>query len=117
MFYDGQSVANAYDLLHACCGLSTDPATRRQQLPEGLSDGDVANNVIRASEELEMIGLRRPAAQSDLVDRFGRNMSRITVRACYCSILNRCWVSDLESLTPRQVPHCVPAAHPWRSLP
>ena len=37
-------------------------------------------------------------------DRQGR--SKITVEACYCSVLDACWISDLDGDIPKPVERC-----------
>jgi hypothetical protein len=105
VFYHGRPVRSAPDLLAHCCGLSTDPVTARGELHE-LSTGDVVANVIRPSDARTMIRITAGGAGSAIFNRFDGALEGIGFRACYCSILDRCWVSDLKDLLPRQVVRC-----------
>ena len=117
VFYQGQPMGDAVELLRRCCGLSADGKEAHKQIGRGIGLGDVANNVIRADQSRTLINLRRPPDRTEVFDRFsGQAINALTFRACYCSILDRCWVSDLRTLKPAEVAVCPVPARPFAMI-
>ncbi len=118
MFYKGQPVASAFALLQQCCGLSTDFATMRSQLSDGILVGQSWDLVLRpAGTQLVLRLLEGANARSPLHQRFMDSVADITYRACYCSVLDECWLSNLVDLHPRRVSVCPAAMHPLLNNP
>ena len=113
VFYNGKPVDNAIDLLRRCCGLSAVHKDALQQTSHGIALGDVANNVIRADQGRTMLSLKRPPDKWSVFDQFDAQFTTLTFRACYCSILDRCWISDLRTLKPAEIGSCPVPAHPF----
>ena len=110
VFYDGQPVDNAYALLNKCCGTPSHPdMTYVRAHP--ISTGDVADNVIRSAEGRGVLSFRSSDLTPGASDRFEANLGRITFRSCYCSILDRCWVTALRHLDPTPVRTCPAPSH------
>ena len=116
VFYKGQPVDDALDLLRRCCGVSPDNQIAGEQLSDDIGLGDVANNVIRPDESRQMIRMGRPAKASPLFDAFNAQFNGFTFRICYCSILDKCWMSDMRTLSPTEVSACPVPAHPFRMV-
>ena len=113
--FDGRTLRDTTDLLVRCCGLSTDPAAQRRQLSGGLADGDIADNVLRPNDQITMLRLKTSDPDNPVFMRFDRNIDRIRFEACYCSILDRCWTSNLKDLVPTQVRACPVSRHPFEA--
>ena len=110
VFYAGKPLGDAADLLRACCGSPTDAHVAQARISRGIALGDVAGNVIRPDQSRVMISLRKPTVYAELFDAFDQNLGSFKFRICYCSILDRCWLSDLRTLTPKEVLRCpIPA--------
>ena len=103
VFYDGEKVPSLSALFARCCAQANGRAASGAI---GLSDGDVAGNVLRASERLTMLSLVRRPENLGRFDQLTAHLPRIGFRACYCSVLDHCWSSDLRSLSPRRVASC-----------
>ena len=116
VFYKDQPVDSSLDLLRRCCGLSQDNTTAREQLSHDISLGDVADNVIRPDESRQMIRMGRPASDSSLFDSFDAQFGSFTFRVCYCSILDKCWMSNLQTLKPAEVASCPVPTHPFKMI-
>ncbi len=114
VFYKGQPVKSAVDLLRQCCGLSADDAVARKQLPRGLSMGQIDNNVLRPGELLRAFSLERVPDSAEIFDRLEKAVDTLTFSACYCSILNQCWQSNLQSLNPSPVSACPVPIRPFQ---
>ena|SRR5580693_1742983 len=115
LFYDGAPLSSARDLLRRCCGLSPDPATAGRQLPRTFSWSLVDDSVIRPGEETPVIQVHRPPGAMEIPDRLSASLLGISFRACYCSVFDECWVSDLRSTRTRPVRQCDAPAHPFNA--
>jgi hypothetical protein len=113
VFYQGQPVDSALDLLRRCCGL---PAAVSGQIPGpivGFSYGEVFNNVLRPGEHIVALKLKKAGTQSQLFDRFAHEMSAMSYSTCYCSVLGECWTSNLRDLVQVAVASCPVPRHPF----
>ena len=112
VFYQGARVANPYDLLRRCCGLSTDRAMEKSQINNAISTSKVDDQVVRPGEAIIAFQLRRKVAEPQLVDRFNETLRELTYRACYCSVFDKCWTTTLMSTDVTAVGTCpAPKVH------
>ena len=77
VFHGEQRIRTPQDLVQAL-----DPATKRPILSLGV----VMPMVLRAGDNTARFELR--------------------FRACYCSVFDECWMSDLATVSPQRVEHC-----------
>lgn len=97
--YKGKAVASPADLLNACCtngdatalSFATSPSTR------------VA---VRPGESQRFISLLRTPANEAVWKAFNRERWKMTVRSCYCSIFNDCWITEGMQGLPKAVKQC-----------
>ncbi len=113
VFYDGKPATDIFDLLQRCCGLPTDLHKANDRMGRGIGTGDVAGNVIRPDQSRLMIRMDRPPGADPLIDALDAHMARLKFRSCYCSILDRCWISNLRTLKPTEVASCPVPEHPF----
>ena len=111
IFYDGKPVSSSYDLLRRCCGLASDMATRRRQLPHDRTYAIIDESVLRPGEEAAVLVVHKDASAPEIPTRFSDSLLRISFRACYCSVFDECWVSNLRTTTPQRVRRCEPPQH------
>ncbi len=112
MFYRGHLVDSPFALLQQCCGLSTDVAVERTQLSNGILIGSSHDIVLRPADSRLVMRLLKGINPASLVrQRFSEAFSDITYRACYCSVLDECWLSNLIDLHPHRVATCPAAEH------
>ena len=111
--YDGQAVSSSLDLLRRCCGLGRDPESIAKQLPRGIVTSVADETVLRPGEENVVLAVHRGAEASDVSRRFVTGLTRIGFLACYCSVLDECWTSDLRSTRTTPVAACKMPAHPY----
>ena len=111
VFYDGVPITSDLDLLRRCCGLKTE--TMKSQLPQGGVVRSVADEtVLRPGEDNAVLQVPRPTGVPLAVsERFAASLLHITFRACYCSVLDECWRSDLRSTRTQPVRACPAPAH------
>ncbi|MBE7209687.1 MAG: hypothetical protein INR65_01590 [Gluconacetobacter diazotrophicus] len=111
VFYGGRPEPDVYALLRDCCGLPADPAARTGLAPNGIQVSTVADSVLRPGETDVFIAVDATPEQHVLGVAFGKAAPAITFRACYCSVFDNCWISDLRGLKPEPVASC-PAGAP-----
>jgi hypothetical protein len=112
--YRGTPASSSLDLLRLCCGLPTGGADAvRTRLPNGFNYSTADETVIRPAEGNAVLIVRRSPQAPDVPDRFAAALKDITFRACYCSVLDECWQSDLRSTRTRPVKACPAPAHPF----
>jgi hypothetical protein len=80
---------------------SLEPAAGRPQ----LSLGTTLPMVLRAGNDALILGLKREG-QETLWNKLNTARFELRFRACYCSVFDECWVSDLATVSPQRVEHC-----------
>ena len=70
-----------------------------------LSLGTTVPIVMRAGTDTLLVGMRREGNEA-LWDKLNKERFRLRFRACYCSVFDECWVSDLATVSPQSVEHC-----------
>jgi hypothetical protein len=72
----------------------------------------IAPRLFPAGREDEIAKWPRPGPQDPLGqrrwDRLNQERFRLKVRACFCSVLQECWLSNLNGDVPQPVPQCDP---------
>jgi hypothetical protein len=115
VFFDGAPVTSDLDLLRHCCGLRNE--TIKAQLPPGGIYRSVADEtVLRPGEDNAVLRISRPKTGSQVAERLSEGLLRVTFRACYCSVLDECWRSDLRSTRTQAVRACPAPDHPFDPL-
>jgi len=112
LFYKDRPVTSGLDLLRACCGLSTDPAQQRAQLPAGMAFSLIDESVLRAGDDVKVLTLSR-IPRSPVIEKLAHSLRDLRFRACYCSVLDQCFVGDLWTTRTREVRECPAPAHPF----
>jgi len=114
VWWQGQPVSTAPELLARCCMTDSkapvDPATARTL---DLVIGQIASRVIRAGEEETFLSLALNDANADIWHRLDVARLRLKMRACYCSVFDECWETDLEQTTAKRVRSCPAAKVPF----
>jgi hypothetical protein len=87
--YHGERAHNAYALLRQCCGLGNNPANTVTSGTRG--------RVLKAGDTITLFMLYREANDPDVWKRFDHERFDVELRACYCSVLNDCWMYDSTS--------------------
>jgi len=84
-------------------------------LEPGAGDPDIVTSRIAprlfpAGRAEEIMKWPRPGAQDPVGqqrwDRLNKERFRVKVQACYCSVLQECWISSLNGDIPQPVPQC-----------
>ena len=103
VFWKGRAVRTIRELLAACCQL--DSATT-EALAASIETSDLQGTMLRAGDVRRLLVIPRTAETQDLANRFYGNYADVKMRACYCSVFDECWLSDLRTLHPQTVTQC-----------
>ncbi|HXS49084.1 MAG TPA: hypothetical protein VN713_03035 [Sphingomicrobium sp.] len=113
VFYRGHPVSSNLDLLRKCCGLPADAAGVVKALPHGFYVSLADQTVWRPGEENPILVVHREASALEVPTRFRDSLKDLRFRVCYCSVLDQCWIGDLQSIHVEPVRECAPPKHPF----
>lgn len=103
----GIQVRNRADLMSRCCGVPVGDAD--QQIHRGLVSQNSPVGVIPAREGIEILTWRARPGNDAIMSKLDGVRSRLRTEACYCSVLDECWISDLTATAePHHVDQCRP---------
>lgn len=98
--YDGQPVQNLRELLKACCG--------HEGESYGFTSG-LRQRVLGADEWIQLVRIPREGQPETLWQALDQGRHKMRLRACYCSVLDDCWLLDSREEEAAPVKQC-PAA-------
>ena len=102
---DGRPMRTFGELMGRCCGMPA--VTGLQQVALGLQTRNDVVGVLPAREDVTFVAWRAGGPQPAIWDRLDAARRRLAFRACYCSVLDDCWTSDLTPTSkPRPVAQC-----------
>ncbi len=116
VYYRGQPMSSGMDLLRHCCGLPADPAAAKEMLEGIASRSAVDQSVIRAGEGVAVLRLDGRGHDNPVQKRFAAAIADVGFRACYCSVLDECWISDMHSTHATPVDVCKAPQHRFDAL-
>jgi hypothetical protein len=99
LFYNDKPIANAAELMNACC--TTKPSYSQTSL--------VMNDVLPARDEINFFTLPADQNKPEVWETLNKERFHIRIRACYCSVFEECWVKDSRLSRPTPVPQCTPS--------
>lgn len=105
VFWNDRPVRTALELLQACCATSEDASLFSH--PNWLVTSDLQGTMLRAGEVSRLLlMIDRDGESAALAARFVAAYPKVKMRACYCSVFDECWLSNLETLHPQSVASC-----------
>lgn len=108
VFYGDQAAQDSAALLKSCCELAK--GTKLTTITSSTRA-----RVLKPGEDVTF--LRLPLEQNDaaLWQRFNRERFDVRLQACYCSVLDDCWMLDSTAIEPAPVAACpaIPDAQQW----
>jgi hypothetical protein len=114
VWWQGQPVASADELLTRCCMLqSRTPLALADVRALNLTVGIVAPAVLRAGAEQNILTLERTETNADIWDRLDTARLNLNMRVCYCSVFDECWISNLMETNSKEVAVCPAAKVPF----
>jgi hypothetical protein len=109
LWWNGKPISSPWALLEACCD-----TTR----PEGImSIGNAAPNILRAGEHEDFFAWSPGPGTSDFFEKLNVERAKITVRTCYCSVFDECWVTSGLAIRADRVRSCPVPATPFVTDP
>jgi hypothetical protein len=104
---DGKPVHNRGELLARCCGFAGGDVAA--QIRDGLRSQNPIIGVLTARDATEVLSIQQTPTNTAQWKRLDAIHPRLSLFACYCSVLDDCWTTDLHSTTyPHPVPRCTP---------
>lgn len=112
VFYRGQPASSGLDLLRRCCGLPNSAAATKSAMPGGFYYSTADNTVLRPGEANPVLKVNRTSSPV-IANRFASALDGLSFRVCYCSVLDQCWRSDMQSIQAQPVHECSAPEHPF----
>ena len=107
VWWQGQPVSTGPELLQRCCMTDSqtplDSATGRSL---HLVIGQIASRVMRAGATEAFLSLELKDTNADIWHRLDVARLQLKLRACYCSVFDECWETDLEQTSAKRVASC-----------
>jgi len=109
LFWKGRAQSSPWQLLHTCCAPDKSEALLHDQDLGTSSDEGI---VLRAGEKLSIMTYTRTAGNAAIWDALeSRFVGNLSVRYCYCSVFNECWLinarfGEQRDLNPPRVRAC-----------
>jgi hypothetical protein len=103
--YDGHRVDDSGQLIERCCGREQRASGRRV----AATTSGINPRVVGPDEWITFFHMPRDRNAPEVWHALERGLPRITMRACYCSVLDDCWMLDSRTPEPAPVARC-PAA-------
>lgn len=111
LFYRGRPVSSGLNLLRQCCGLPNGADAVKTALPHGILYS-IVDETVRPGERDPVFQLDRKSNPA-IGNRLAAALSQVRFRACYCSVLDQCWRSNLQSIRVEPVKECPAPEHPY----
>jgi hypothetical protein len=100
--YKGAALASPNEFLKACCA----DAVKKDSPKKGsVWYSSVSNNILPARDSFDPITLR-PDVGDDVLRAIYEARPDFRARACYCSVLDECWITDFKIQRPTKVERC-----------
>ena len=107
VWWQGQPVSTAPELIERCCIVdSKGPIGPTAASSLDLVIGKVAPNVMRAGDAETFLSLELKDANADIWHRLNVARLQLKMRACYCSVFDECWETDLAETSAKRVRSC-----------
>jgi len=97
--WKGRKIESKRQFLTDCCGS-----------PNGWFVAEASGATLAAGQEVQLLTVPQTPANAEMWTRLDAARNEVTARACYCSVLEECWVTDFEASRPTRVTTCA-AAH------
>jgi hypothetical protein len=98
------------ELVKACCA----SAQRAEAKTGSWWYGNISGSLLPARDRRNLL-VATDQADPQTLKAFAGLSGDVTARACYCSVLEECWITDFQAARPKRVKDCaIPAGvKPW----
>ncbi len=107
LYYHGRPIGNPRALFSACC-LPPGKSPHRH----GVITEYMQHRVLVPHELVHFVAMPLATFNSGEYQAFNRERLKMYVRACYCSVLDDCWILDSREEEPSAVRNCPTADSP-----
>jgi hypothetical protein len=98
--WKGHPVRNPRELEELCCH------TGQASTPPPVETSSLMGTVLRAGESRNILTFPEDGEHERLTQGLQISLDDITWKACYCSVFDECWVTDLRTMHPPSVREC-----------
>jgi hypothetical protein len=107
--YNGRQARGLAQLLQICCGLPSGTGWAELNKIGGVTWESRPTGLYRPGQNIPIVVLDRTPTNAKIWDALARARLHLSFEACYCSVLNDCWKSDLDPLhDPEPANRCKP---------
>lgn len=99
MYYKGKPVSNARHLLMACCGV-------KLHQPTWVFTSGQQGRVLGQHETVNFIHMPNDKNDPAVMKKLNVERNNVSVHACFCSVLDDCWMFDSDKENPTPVNEC-----------
>jgi len=110
--YGDTIVRDRAELLRACCSTYGSQATVKQLLDEtggAVVSSGPSGRVLLPAESVRMLRLVKTDGNKAIWSKLDAERFKLTIDACYCSVFDDCWRSNLRTTKPTHVEQCSPS--------
>jgi hypothetical protein len=100
--YDGQRVDDSAQLLDRCCAREKQASGR----PVVTTTSGIHPRVVGADEWITFFRMPREGNAPEVWRALEHGLPKVVMRACYCSVLDACWMLDSRRSEPAPVARC-----------
>ncbi|MCF7222201.1 hypothetical protein [Marilutibacter chinensis] len=101
VLYKDAPVRDSGTLLSLCCGVPANAGDDPRLLASGIQ-----RRVIAPGEWINLLRVPRPEPVTPVWEALDRERHHVRLRACYCSVLDECWLLDSDRDDPEPVRQC-----------
>jgi len=107
LFYKGEFIGDSRQLMQRCCAPVNSPVS-------DVTSG-TRGRVLKAGDRVELLTLPRTGNDEEMWKRLDRARVDVTARACYCSVLDDCWIFESTRMDPELARSCpaLPVDEEW----
>lgn len=109
VFYEGEPVGGFFELARRCCtqGLSIpdDNSNINNELIGAVFTAKPSPVILPSESEVDLFLLLKSEQNQDFWERINSVRNQLTAQACYCSVLNECWITNFKD-EPQLVKEC-----------
>jgi len=107
--YDGHVVADSAELLGRCCAREKRASAR----PVVTTTSGIQPRVVGPDEWITFFRMPRAGNAEPVWTALERSLPLVAMRACYCSVLDDCWMLDSRQPEPAPVARCPASGTAW----
>src|SRR5215469_14243336 len=114
VWWQGEPVSTGPELIRRCCmtdaAASIGPSEARSF---DLDIGQITSRVLRAGDAEAFLSLQLKDSNADIWHRLDVARLQLKMRACYCTVFDECWQTDLEQTSAKHLRSCPAAKVPF----